>query len=89
MYRLRLTPGAQREFDKIQDRYVERIEGAIRKLAENPRPRGVKKLREHTYRIRTGDWRIIYAVFDREGLVIVGRIDRRSKDTYSDLEGLF
>jgi mRNA-degrading endonuclease RelE of RelBE toxin-antitoxin system len=36
-----------------------------------------------------GPFRIIYAIFDRDELVLVGKITRREKDTYTRLEGLF
>jgi len=41
------------------------------------------------YRLRVGPFRIIYAVFDRNALVLVGKIARREKDTYDGLEDLF
>jgi len=41
------------------------------------------------YRIRVGNWRVVYAVFDRDNLVIVGKIARRSEKTYDGLDGLF
>ena len=39
--------------------------------------------------LRVGAFRIIYAIFDRDGLVLVGKIARREKDTYDRLEELF
>ncbi len=89
MYQLRLTPHAQRELDKIPAEAFSRIVDALQKLADDSRPLGVRKLRGSIYRIREGDWRIIYAVFDKEGLVLVGKIARRSKDTYDRVEDLF
>jgi mRNA-degrading endonuclease RelE of RelBE toxin-antitoxin system len=41
------------------------------------------------YRLRVGPIRIIYAVFDRDDLVLVGKIARREKDTYTRLQDLF
>ncbi len=41
------------------------------------------------YRLRVGPYRIIYAIFDRDELVLVGKIARREKDTYTRLEELF
>ena len=41
------------------------------------------------YRLRVGPLRIIYAVFDRDQLVLVGKITRREKDTYERLDELF
>ncbi|MDH5781931.1 MAG: type II toxin-antitoxin system RelE/ParE family toxin [Dehalococcoidia bacterium] len=89
MYRVELTPRAQHELDKLRKVEFERIVAVIRTLEANPRPLGVRKLRGPIYRIRVGDWRIIYAVFDKDRLVIVGKIARRSEDTYNKVDRLF
>ena len=88
MYRLELTSQAQRQLDKLSVADLERIAAIIQQLKNNPRPYGAKKLRGPIYRIRTGDWRIVYAVFDKDNLVIVGKIARRSKDTYKRINDL-
>lgn len=82
MYRVRLTSRARRELDKIVGEDADKIAAATLALGENPRPPGVKKLRDNIHRVRVGDWRIIYAVSDKDRLVIVGKIVRRSEDTY-------
>ena len=79
MYRVKLTARAQRELDKVSAEDLARIVVALRQLGDNPRPSGAKKLRASIYRVRVGDWRIIYAILDRENLVIVGKIVRRSR----------
>ncbi len=89
MYRLEVTKPTQRELDKLSDKELERIVPAIRSLGENPRPRGSKKIRRNIHRIRVGDWRIIYAVFDKDKLVIVGKVARRSERTYDKLDEMF
>ena len=89
MYRVELSSRAQRELDDIRGKEFERIVVALRGLRSSPRPLGVKKLRGPVHRIRAGDWRIIYAVFAKDSLVIVGKIARRSERTYDDLDGLF
>jgi mRNA interferase RelE/StbE len=89
MYRLELTPQAQRQLDKLSVADLERIAAAIQELRDNPRASGVKKLRGPIYRIRVGDWRIVYAVFDKDNLIVVGKIARRSEDTYKKLKDLF
>lgn len=56
----------------------DRIRAAIDALATDPRPRGAVKLAgRDDFRIRVGDCRIVYAVDDRDRLVIVGRIAHR------------
>jgi len=89
VYRVELSSRAQREFSEIRGKESERIVVALRSLPGNPRPRGAKKLRGPIHRIRVGKWRIVYAVFDRDDLVIVGKIARRSEKTYDDVEELF
>ena len=89
MYRRELTKRAQRELDKLSDDDLERVVDAIRGLRDNPRPHGAKKIRGPIYRLRLGDWRIVYAVFDKDQLVIVGKIARRTKRTYERTDELF
>ncbi len=88
MYQLKLTSRAQRELDKLTAEDLGRIVAALQQLVDNPRPSGSKKLRDTIYRIRTGDWRIIYAVLDKDNLIIVGKIARRSKSTYDRMKDL-
>ncbi len=89
MYRLELTSQAQRQLDKLSVAELEPIAAAIQELRDNPRASGVKKLRGPIYRIRVGDWRIVYAVFDKDNLIVVGKIARRSDDTYKKIKDLF
>lgn len=89
MYRVELSSRAQRELKEIRGKEFDDIVAVLRGLRNNPRPLGVKKLRGPIHRIRVGDWRIIYAVFDKDGLVIVGKVARRSEKTYNKLDRLF
>jgi mRNA interferase RelE/StbE len=63
--------------------YNQNIVVAIDKLAEDPRPDGVKKLKgeDNAYRIRVGDYRIIYTIEDVIKIVEIQRI-RHRKDAY-------
>ena len=88
MYQLELTSQAQRQLDKPSVADLRRIVATIQQLRNNPRPSGVKKLRGPIYRIRVGNWRIVYAVFERDNLIVVGKIARRSKDTYKRMREL-
>jgi mRNA interferase RelE/StbE len=89
VYRLEVTNRAQRELDKLGDKVFERVVNSIRNLREEPRPRGSRKLKGPIYRIRVGEWRVIYAVFDKDQLVIVGKVARRSERTYDKVDELF
>jgi len=71
----------------LQDR--ERVIKAIEALEGDPRPSGIVQLEPNVYRLRIGDCRVIYKVFDKEQLVIIGRVARRSEKTYRDVRGLF
>ena len=89
MYRLELTSQAQRQLDKLSVADLERIVAVIQELRDNPRASGAKKLRGPIHRIRVGDWRIVYAVFEKDNLIVAGKIARRSKDTYKKIKDLF
>jgi mRNA interferase RelE/StbE len=89
MYRVRLTGRARRELDKIAREDAENISTAMLGLSANPRMPGVKKLRGGIHRIGVGDWRVIYAISDKDRLVIIGKISRRSEDTYNGVNELF
>lgn len=58
---------------------VERILPRIRELADNPRPPGCKKLHgfKNRWRIRVGDWRIVYRIDDSQKVVDITRIAHR------------
>jgi len=59
---------------------------AIDSLMGNPRPAGCKKLRAATlWRIRVGDYRVVYAIDDKAGLITVLKVAIRREDTYRGL----
>jgi mRNA interferase RelE/StbE len=89
MYDVILSKRAQRLYNKLSGRDFERIDNNLELLKTNPRPQGVKKITGNIYRIREGDWRIIYAIYDKGRLVIVGKIGRRSEDTYDGVKEMF
>jgi len=66
-----------------------RVARAILELEANPRPHRCKKLVDDIYRIRVGSYRVIYRIYDSEKLVLIGKVARRSEDTYNDIEELF
>jgi mRNA interferase RelE/StbE len=89
MYEVTLNPQAQRMYNKLSGEEFNRIDHCLELLKTSPRPRGVRKISGNIYRIRAGDWRVIYAIHDKEKTVIIGKIARRSKDTYDNVEDLF
>jgi len=74
---------ALKELMKIKEPVYTHLKQAIYKLAENPRPQGCKKLKGRDgYRIRVGNYRIIYDIFDAELLVDIIALGHR-KDIYA------
>jgi mRNA interferase RelE/StbE len=71
---------AERVLKRLDGDMLQRIRQAIRELASEPRPIGYKKLTgyENLYRIRVGDWRIIYALEEKQLIVLVLEISPRS-----------
>lgn len=81
-YSLDFSKQALKELEKINEPFYSNIKQAIFKLIENPRPQGYKKLKGRTgYRIRTGNYRIIYDIFDNELIVDIITLGHR-KDIY-------
>ena len=82
-YTVEFAPRAARDFRCLDRAAQQRLRGQIDRLAENPRPRGCEKLvgGDSLYRIRVGDYRIVYQVRDRVLVVLVVRIGHR-RDVY-------
>ena len=77
-YTVVLTKTAQKQLDKLPDQIANTLLEAIEKLADEPRPDGCKKLKGRSgYRIRKGDYRIIYEVEDDVLIVEVIAIGHR------------
>lgn len=81
-YEVTVERKAQRTLARIERRHRERIEEKIDALADDPRPQGCVSLKgEPGYRIRVGDYRIIYTVDDQVRIVTVTRVRGRG-DVY-------
>lgn len=83
-YEIVLDSSAVRDLDRLSSQDYKRVDKRISALEDNPRPRGNKKLKNHSsvYRVRVGPWRIIYVVDDDNKKVAISRVKRREKDTY-------
>jgi mRNA interferase RelE/StbE len=77
---------AEKILKRLDGDTLERIRRAIRGLAIEPRPKGVKKLAgyDNLYCLRVGDWRIIYAIEEEMLIVLVLEISTRGV-AYRDL----
>jgi mRNA interferase RelE/StbE len=77
-YAIQFRPSAARAMEKLPRSVQARIRDAVDRLAEDPFPPGVKKLAgESGYRLRVGDYRVIYDVSHRELIVLVVRVGHR------------
>jgi mRNA interferase RelE/StbE len=87
-YTLKLHRDVEKQLRRIPPKQQERLVQTIRSFREDPRPPGCKHLQDELYRVRVGEYRIIYGVFDREVVVVVCKVGRRSEKFYRDLEAL-
>ena len=78
-YSLDIKQSAQKELDALDDALFARIDRKILALADDPRPAGCKKLKGYKdqWRVRAGDWRVLYIVDDAARLVTVTRVAHR------------
>ncbi len=78
-YTVRFASTATRDFRRLPVQIQDRVRFAIRRLAVNPRPPGVRKLSGNAadYRIRVGQYRVLYDIHDAEILVYIVRIGHR------------
>jgi mRNA interferase RelE/StbE len=80
-FRVEVAPGADKQLAKVKDRVLKaRLTRAIYDLGDDPRPNGCKKLvgENDQWRVRVGDWRIVYQIEDGRLVVVVVRVAPRS-----------
>lgn len=78
-------PKALKQLKKVGDRTIqERILLAARELAAFPEVSGVRKLanHEHDFRLRVGNWRILFDVFEKVRIVSIEEVKKRNERTY-------
>jgi mRNA interferase RelE/StbE len=82
-YEVLISPAALRDLKRIRGPMRRRIAEAVDELAHDPRPHGYVKLTgpDELYRIRVGDYRIVYQIEDDRLIVLVVRVGHR-KDIY-------
>lgn len=82
---IEVTAHAERSLKKLQREreLVRRLDARILSLGQDPRPPGCKKLKsgryDNLYRIREGDWRVLYSVEDERVVVLILDVVRRDK----------
>jgi mRNA interferase RelE/StbE len=79
MYRVLLERAAEKDLARLSSEIHNRIIPAIQALATNPRPPGCRKLAgsKHDWRIRVGDYRVIYEIADEIRVVRINRVRHR------------
>lgn len=84
-YKVVLKPAAQRQLKKLSPTIQGELVTTIEKLREDPRPSGCKKLkgRQNQYRIRLGNYRVIYGIEDSILVVRVIKVGHR-RDVYEE-----
>jgi mRNA interferase RelE/StbE len=85
-YTVEVAPTAERQLKALPKSIRIQIGRRIDKLADNPRPYGVEKItdEEDLYRVRSGDYRILYKIKDQDLLVLIVKIGDR-KEVYRRL----
>jgi len=88
VYKLEISPAADRDLGKLKGRIkrqdFERLRTAVDALAGVPRPEGVRKIKgaDRVYRIRVGNYRVVYEVCDKDSSIVILQLVRRSGTTY-------
>lgn len=83
MYRLQIKRTAERDLRRLPRSAFERLNDQILALREDPRPPGVKKLKGKLegWRVRVGQYRILYQIDDEKRVVMIARV-RHRRDVY-------
>lgn len=86
LYRVEINKSAQREIARLPGDARRRVLAVIADLAGEPRPLGARRIlgADDTYRVRVGDYRVVYEVGDRVLIVFIIRVAHR-KDAYRRL----
>ncbi len=81
-YKIEIKASAQKELKNLPDKELKKIIEKISSLATNPRPTGCKKLSgDEKYRIRIGNYRVLYSIEDDMLVVFIVKVGHR-KDVY-------
>jgi mRNA interferase RelE/StbE len=79
-YSITFVRSARKELESLNASLVQRIFPKIEALAKEPRPKGCRKLRgeKNLWRIRVGEYRVIYAIYDDKNVVDILAVRHRS-----------
>jgi mRNA interferase RelE/StbE len=82
MFEIHIDNQPEKFIQESDEKLKKRILKKIKSLGENPFPHSTKRVinrKEKTFRIRVGDYRILYVVFQKEKSILISKIDKRSK----------
>ncbi len=78
MYKIEVLPSAQKDLDNLEKKFFIKIGDKINSLESNPRPAGCLKLTaEEGYRLRSGNYRILYRIDDKNKVIYIYRVKHR------------
>lgn len=85
MYQIKFKASAAKEFRKLPPQLKQRLQISINVLKEDPRSLGSIKLKgtDDLYRIRVGDYRVVYQINDEIKIILITRVKHR-RDVYKD-----
>ena len=85
-FTIRTKPSVKKDLKDIPNKIAKTIFMKILSLQEDPFPSDVKKIQgmENTYRIRSGDYRVVYEVNTKDSIIVIQYI-RHRKDVYDNL----
>jgi len=79
-YKIKIKKSANKELQKIPTKNLRKIIKKIQLLANEPRPKDCEKLTEQErYRIRQGNYRVVFEVHDKEKLIVIFKIGDRKE----------
>jgi mRNA interferase RelE/StbE len=83
VYQIELKPSARKDLDRLTGDAWQRVREKLLGLRDDPRPPGCTKLTgsQNVWRVRVGDWRVIYDIDDAARLVTILRVNHR-RDVY-------
>ena len=77
-YKINIKRSAEKELESLPDKIHDKVVSRLLLLKNNPRPQGVKKLRgESGYRIRVGDYRVLYDIDDKNNALEIYSVAHR------------
>ncbi len=81
MYRVELSSRALKSLRRLPPDLGSRIIKGLRVLGENPAPKGALKIKggKDVYRLRIGDYRILYTILEKEACILVFKIEHRKR----------